>query len=272
MYELRDQKTKKRLAQIFIHVNAKKGNSPLRAPFGSLELHGGVDQKKVTEFLAWMESDLRRQGVEYVRIKSYPEEYDEIGSRLLEKALADLNFSRTREVTSIIVVDQKTFAKKIAISQRQKLVKSEKLFEFSNVQLSSLESIYHFISVCRQEKNQSLSMTLAQLQKAVKAFPRNFILFQVADERQIAAAAIVIKISEKILYTFYYAHDKNFNKISPVVLLISGIYQYAQQYKVTLIDLGTSMDNGEINKPLLQFKKSIGGQPSPKYIFEKMLS
>ena len=272
VYEMMDKKTKKVLAQIFIHVKEKNGNSPLRAPFGSLEIHGSVDQKKVTEFLAWVESELRSQGVKYIRIKNYPEEYDALGSSLLEKALTDLNFSRTREVSSIIAVDQKIFAKKIAVSQRQKLKKSEKLFEFNNVRLSDLKSIYHFISVCRQEKNQSLSMTLAQLQKAVKTFPRNFILFQVANESQLGAAAIVIKINEKILYTFYYAHDKKFNKISPVVFLISGIYRYAQQHKIAMIDLGTSMVNGEINKPLLQFKKSIGGQPSQKYIFEKMLS
>ena len=98
------------------------------------------------------------------------------------------------------------------------------------------------------------------------------LLFQVADESHLAAAAIVIKVSDKILYTFYYAHDKKFNKISPVVQLISGIYEYAQARNFTLIDLGTSMVDGKINRSLIQFKKSIGGKPSDKYIFEKTLS
>jgi hypothetical protein len=57
-----------------------------------------------------------------------------------------------------------------------------------------------------------------------------------------------------------------------VVLLIDGIYELAQSQGVKMIDLGTSMLEGKVNRSLLHFKKSIGGQSNRKLIFEKTLS
>ncbi len=272
VYGLQHKQSNRVAAQIFLSIKGKKVFSPIRAPFGSLELYENVGQKKVEELFACIEADLKSSNVNFCQIKHYPETYQTVVTNLLHQALTKLNFDCTEEVSSIIPVDQKLFDKRIAISQRQKLRKSEKRFTFSQSKLAELKKVYGFIKACRHERNQSLSMTLARLQKVVNRFSKNFILFQVADEQQIAAAAIVIKVSDKILYTFYYAHDRKFNRISPTVFLISGIYRYAQEHHFTHIDLGTSMVNGGINRPLIQFKKSIGGQPSNKYIFDKTFS
>ena len=272
VYGLQHKPSNRIAAQIFLNIAGKKVFSPLRAPFGSLELYENVGQRKVEELFGWIEADLKSRNVKFCQIKHYPEAYQTVVTNSLHQALTKLNFDCTEEVSSIIPVDQKSFDKRIAISQRQKLRKSEKRFAFSQSKLAELKKVYGFINACRYERNQSLSLTLARLQKVVNKFPKNFILFQVADEQQIAAAAIVIKVSDKILYTFYYAHDRRFNRISPTVFLISGIYKYAQEHHFTHIDLGTSMVNGGINRPLIQFKKSIGGQPSSKYIFDKTFS
>jgi len=272
VYGLRASKTNRVLAQIFIHIKGKLAHSPLRAPFGSLELYGDIGQKNVNELLTGMVQDLIGRGVKDLQIRNYPKEYNAVTTSYLQKGLTHFNFKCLEEVSSIIPVREKFFEKRIAISQRQKLRKSKRQFEFRKVHINELKSIYHFINACRQEKNHSLSMTFPQLQKTVKLFPDNFILFSVGTADEMAAAAIVIKVSEKILYTFYYSHKQKFNKISPVVFLISGIYQYARQHKFKLIDLGTSMINSGINRPLLQFKKSISGRPSSKYIFDKILS
>ena len=271
MYGLRHQKTKRVLAQLLIHIDGREGQSPLRAPFGSLELYENIEQKKVNEFLAIVQEDLLHQGVRHIQIKNYPKAYDEMTTNCLQKGLATLNFTCTEEVSSCISVDQVMFENKIAIAQRQKLRKCDKQFVFSRCKSNELKSIYHFIKTCREEKGQALSMTFAQIQKTASAFPKNFLLFKVSSEQEIAAAAIVIKVSDKILYTFYYSHNGKFNKISPVVFLISGIYKYAQHHHFSLVDLGTSMIKGEINKPLLHFKKSIGGQSSSKFVFEKSI-
>ncbi|MBK5279173.1 MAG: GNAT family N-acetyltransferase [Bacteroidia bacterium] len=272
VYGLQNGKSGKVVAQICFNIKGKELVSPLQAPFGSLEVYEHIGQEKIEELFIKIEEEVKVLGITHWRIKSYPKDYDSFITSMLQKALSKLNFNLIEEISSIIPVDQKLFEKRIRVSQRQKLRKSEKRFAFSQVKLTELSKIYSFIRSCRKKKSQTLSMPLFQLQKVADLFPRKFILFQVADGNQVAAAAIVIKVSEKILYTFYYSHDKRFDKISPVVLLISGIYQYAQQRNFTHIDLGTSMVNGGVNRPLLQFKKSIGGHPSSKYIFEKTLS
>lgn len=272
VYGLKQQGTKIIVAKIYINLRGNEGNSPLRAPFGSLELYASVSHRNLVELFNKIEADLIRKGVTYLQIRNYPEVYHHEATKLLHKVLDELKYKSIKEVSSVISVDQHVFERKIAISQRQKLRKSEKQFTAGLVKLALFSKIYKFINVCRKEKNQSLSMTLVQFQRMNKVLAKNILLFQVADESHLAAAAIVIKVSDKILYTFYYAHDKKFNKISPVVQLISGIYEYAQARNFTLIDLGTSMVDGKINRSLIQFKKSIGGKPSDKYIFEKTLS
>ncbi len=272
VYGLKQEGTKKIVAQIYINLNGKTGYSPLRAPFGSLELYTNVGYKNIKELFIKIEADLNKQRVGYLQIKNYPEVYHPKATKLLHKVLDELNYKSTNEVSSIISVDQQIFDRRIAISQRQKLRKSQNRFTVSQAKQSDFKKVYNFITTCRKAKNQSLSMTFAQLQRLNTVLSENLILFSVGAEEQMAAAAIVIKVSEKILYTFYYAHDKIYNKISPVVQLISGIYEYAQQHNFSMIDLGTSMIDGKINRSLIQFKKSIGGTPSSKYIFEKTLS
>ncbi len=82
-------------------------------------------------------------------------------------------------------------------------------------------------------------MTLTELEETVKKFKRDFFLFEVNENETKAAAAIVIRVNKKILYTFYYAHENQFNRISPTVFLLSGIYSFAHENRYQLIDLGT---------------------------------
>lgn len=267
-YGIRKITTKKNVARIFIHLNRKEANSPLRAPFGSIEFYDVVGEAEVRKFVSFIEGNLIGLGVKRWCIKHYPEAYNPVASKLLKKTLIEFNFDYHEEITNIIQVGKIPFERKIAVAQRQKISKSQKQFSFHQAEKSELKKIYSFISRCRKKKGQTLSMTFLQLQKALKAFPENFLLFQVSH-RKIAAAAIVVKIDSRVLYTFYYAHDKMYDKISPVVFLISGIYQYAQKHHFEMIDLGTSMKGKEVNKSLYQFKKSIGGNPSSKFVFQK---
>ena len=272
VYGLFHQNTKEVVATLFINIKGKRAYSPFRAPFGSLQLSAKVPQKKVDELFSKTVKDLALRGIKFLQIKNYPDLYDPPTAHKLQNTLSSLGFSSVEEISSIISADHRVFEKHIAIAQRQKLRKSEKRFVFSHVDSKGLKRIYNFIHDCRKEKNQPLSMPYSQVRRTVNRFPDHFLLFQVGHEELIASAAIVIKIDDKILYTFYYSHHTRFNKISPVVHLISGIYQYAREHQFKLIDLGTSMVNGGINKPLVQFKKSIGGVSSSKFIFEKMIS
>jgi hypothetical protein len=270
IYELLDQQANVVIARIAFHMDGDKARSPFRAPFGFIEFFGNIIESELAVFFSLIEADLKARGIKKIQLKSYPEIYDSRFS-MAEAALKQLKYAVSHELSSVIPVDRKPFVKKIKISERQKLRKAEKLFSFEKLKNSQLQDVYAFIEGCRRERDQSLSMSFSDLGKTVRTFPENFLLYRVYDDSGTAAAVIAIKVSKEILYTFYYAHARKFDKVSPVVFLISSLYKLAQMQHIAFIDLGTSMVNGKVNRSLLHFKKSIGGESNRKLIFEKDL-
>lgn len=272
IFEFIELNSLKVYARIFFHVKDGQASSPLKAPFGSVEIFRKLSETQLIDFLEQTLGQLIRLRVKKVVIRSYPDLYDLQTSNLLQSALKQVGFENTEEISSILFLDGKPFERKIKISERQKLKKALGVFEFKQVGTRELNRIYSFIAICRMERSQTLSMTLRELRKTISVFPDRFFLFTVGTKTELAAAAIVIQVSKNILYTFYYAHAKKYNRISPVVLLISGIYDFASAKKFGMIDLGTSMMEGHVNRPVLHFKKSIGGVSNKKITFYKTLS
>ncbi len=270
-FEYREIKSDKVSARISFQFKAKEAISPWRAPFGGFEFYRKLSKEQLEDFVIQIQQKLIQLGVNEILIRNHPNLYNECEAQLLNDSLLNLEFKFSEDVCSIILVDEKPYHRKIKISERQKLVKAEKLFEFERVNRKQLPTLYSFIASCREERNQSLSMTLPELRKLVTVFPDRILFFKVGTNSEISAAAIVIRVSKTILYTFYYAHKKTYNRISPAVFLISGIYDYALKLKISMIDLGTSMINGHVNKSLLHFKTSIGGVVTKKQTFTKML-
>ena len=270
IYESLHPQSRSVKARIALHIVDDIAESPLRAPFGFMEIYEAVSSNELTKLLLWIEMDLKERGVERLQLKSYPEAYEK-NFKLIETVIRELHYKESHEVSSIIHVDRKPFEKKIKISERQKLRKAEKWFSFQMLKKNQLPEVYSFIEACRKERDQHLSMSLPALQESVRAFPGNFFLYRVYDASETAAAAIVIKVNDEIWYTFYYAHARKFDKVSPVVFLLSNLYGLAQDQGIEMIDLGTSMINGKVNRSLIHFKKSIGGVSNRKLIFEKTL-
>jgi len=272
VFEYREAKTHKVCARFFFHLKKGEARSPLRAPFGSIELYRKLNVDQITDFVSQVNDHLNKLGVKKIVVRNAPELYHEKNSELFKEVFIKAGFEVTEEVSSIILLDKKPFNQKIKISERQKLKKATSAFHFSKVNKTKLNELYKFIASCREERQQSLSMTLIELKKLVNSFPNRLLFFKVGTETETTAAAIVIRVSKDVLYTFYYAHAKEHNRISPVVFLISGIYDFAEQHKYKMIDLGTSMTEGQINKSLLHFKKSIGAVTNKKITFTKVLS
>ncbi len=271
VFDFRESGTEKVYARISFHIKSGLAQSPLRAPFGSVEVYKRLNEIQLKEFLEKVQGQLVKLGLKEIAIRNYPELYDEHLSQQVNGVMRNLQFTPQETISSIIQVNEKAFDKKIKVSERQKLKKAIELFQIEQIDSSDLKKIYSFIASCRKERNQSLSMSLVELQKTISVFPDRFYFFKISRKDEIAAAAIVIQVSKKILYTFYYAHAKKHNRISPVVFLISGIYDFASSNKFELIDLGTSMIDGHVNRSLLHFKKSIGGISSAKFTYTKSL-
>ncbi len=265
-------KIKKNLLQtgfIYLNINGKKACSPVKAPFGSFDISKDVAGNEFEKWIDFILQDLTEKGVREIAIKHYPSIYQKTQTAQIKKLLAKKEFKRSKEIASVIAVDRSTFESKIVVAKKQKLRKCLERFTFYHNHVSQLKKNYTFIFNTRKEKGFKLSMTYSDLQKTVKQFPGDFLLFAVSDAETVIAASICIKVNQEVLYTFYYAHDSAYNKISPIVMLLNGIYAYAQENKFKKLDLGTSQLGDKINIPLLHFKESVGGKPSAKYTFTK---
>ena len=110
-------------------------------------------------------------------------------------------------------------------------------------------------------------MSLEQLQTSINAMPEHYLLFGVYDGNKLIAAAVSVRISRDIMYNFYHGDDVSYRSTSPIVMLVAGIYQYCQQKNISILDLGISSVEGQINQGLFDFKKNLGCESSNKYTY-----
>lgn len=259
------------IARISVNIKHGKALSPVRAPFGSFEIYSRLSSSSLLKFVQFVEAGLIQKGIKQVVIKNWPAVYQPVQARQLYKVLVNkLQFKVSEEVCSVIPVSNKPLRIRMNISERQKARKAEKMFSFSMCRAIEYKTIYDFILTCRHERGQSLSLSWKEMRNTISKLPDRFIFFKLTNSSDISAAAIVIRVSDSIWYTFYYAHAATYNKVSPVVHLLECIYSRAASEKIKLIDLGTSMLHDKINKPLLHFKESVGAATVPKFTFIKM--
>lgn len=258
-------------AIIYFNIHDSVAQSPLRAPFGSFEFFDEVSDSEFDEWLSFILNDLKEKKCSSILIKNYPAAYSPAQTKKIKDALNRIKFALGQEATSVIKVNSTPFNKKIAISKRQKLTKCLDRFAFLHNDPTDFNAIYSFIEEQRHKKGYQLSMSKQALTLVVNTFPSDFLFFSVIEGSQLIAAVICVKVSPQILYTFYYDHTKLYDKLSPITMLINGMYSYCRKNGFLMIDLGTSHVGGTLNKSVQHFKASVGGKPSDKYIFSKSI-
>jgi len=252
---------------VHFHFKGRKAVSHAYAPFGSFD-GKQLPNRVVENFISFIAESLDKDGLKDMVFK-HPAPFHNGGSSWA-KVLCDFGFLAEHSVNHHIVVDNFPLRDKMHVMEKRKLARCRQ-FDFKLQPLNSLNKIYHFIETCRIERNQSLSMTYDSLANVIRALPKNFMLCTANLGNILAAAAIVIKVTTGCWYLFYPAHSKKFNKESPLVFLISELYEQAIKESVDIIDLGTSEVKGILNEGLLTFKKRIGGIATMKSTYIKII-
>jgi hypothetical protein len=258
-------------AQVHFYIEEAKALSPFKNPFGSFEFSDAFTPKELFDFIQFAEAKLREKGVKHIEIRSYPHTYHPERSSLLSVFLINQGFIITNaELGACIAVSQTKLFESLSSFEKRRLKKQKQTeLRFKKIHIGQLREVYYFIESCRKERNQSISMTIGQLETAVKVLPDKFLLFGVFDGQAMAAACISIRINKSILYNFYPAHARAYDLLSPVVGLTEGIYEFCQEQDIKLLDLGTSALRGRPNFSLLDFKIHMGAKPTSKFTFVK---
>jgi hypothetical protein len=272
-YFIANKKHKQVLAGIHFHIEDSIARSPLKNPFGSIDMTNDVPNITLFRFLEFVTARLKEIGVKKIIIKNPPAIYQQDQASLLQTFLLNLGYGiGEAEVSAVIDVSEKVFDNFLDAWEIRKLRQAQEAgLTFKLLPLEKVKEIYKFILDCRQERGYSLSMKADDLQRTVDQFPHRDLLFVVLHHDELAAASIAIVVKEDILYNFYSAHQQEYNHLSPVVMLIKGMYGYCQQNDFRLLDLGTSALDGKPNFSLLDFKLRLGARPHAKLTFEKNL-
>ena len=269
-----NEKRRTVVAAVHFHIARGEAHSPLKSPFGSVELAPGVLPLIVFRFLEFVESRLKSRGAQLIRIKHYPSNYNAADSALLHTFFINLGYRvANAEAGAIIPVTADAFETGLDTWRRSKLRQAASSGLLGRELLhSELKAIYEFINGRYQEKGYALSMSLPELEDAVRTFEKEFILFGVFQEGRLAAASVAIRVNRHVLYNFYTAHDAEFDSLNPMIFLIDRLYAYCRQHSIEMLDLGTSAVDGRPNFGLLDFKLRLGAKPTTKFTFEKTLA
>ena len=247
--------------------------SPARGTFAGLSF---VEDLKFTElfsFLKNVEFSLRCKGAKVLEVLPAPQAHDVIAFARQIYLLRAFGFETTRcDLNQSLEIDARSLSERMSYGNLKRLRKCERDGLIAKqLPLSDLPLVYETLVINRASKGNSLSMSLAQLQQMVYAFPEDVVLFGCPHGQNLASAALCLRISSDVLYVFYWGDRPDYATHSPVVAVADAIYRYGQEQDFKILDVGTSTVDREPNFGLIEFKSGLGFSESLKLIMQKTL-
>ncbi|TDE18618.1 hypothetical protein [Dyadobacter psychrotolerans] len=213
-------------------------------------------------------------GITKVAVNTPATCYNPQTNALLSNSYISEGFSVTTSISNhYIPVCGTMYEKLISSSENRRLRKCVsagfvcKIWEAPNVNV-----IYSFLTFCRKQKGYSLSISKNQLSELIDHFPEQLIVFASIKEDQIVSLSVTVRVTEGILYNFLSASLPDYATFSPSVLVLKTIYNYCQKEKISVLDLGSSLDyQGKEKESLIRFKENMGGNVTCKVSYGKVL-
>lgn len=266
-------KKKEVLGRCHFFLTNAIATSPYRSPFGGIELDPSLSLDLIEAFIAYVEHALQQKGAQAIKITQVPFVYDPTSASKLTNCYLRAGFQITHpDPNHHITIGSARFEQKIHAMEGRKLKKAiTQGLVFKEEPMDSLEEIYAFIQARRKEKRQNLNISLQNLHKAVHNLPHHYKIFTVKAEQELIATSIIIVVNDKIAYNFLPASTSAYNKWSPMVFLLKGLYEWCQERGIRILDLGISSVDNTPQYSLIAFKERIGGELGLKCTFFKTL-
>ena len=257
-------------AHLNVHVDGSRAVSPLRAPFGSYQFVSTIRPVTLYKFVEFTLARLHEQGVDELEITNPPVAYLPGTMNLLTTFLINQGFEICVAEVGAVLEVKDDFRGRLNDWEGRRIRQAESAgLTFGVIPMEELESVYTFILACRMEREYDLSIDWETLRKTVEAFPDRFPLFGVMHQGVMAAASIAINAGNGVLVNFHSAHPRDYDHLSPVVMLLEGMVDYGRENGYRLLDLGTSAIDGKPNFGLLDFKIGTGATITPKFKLRK---
>ena len=252
----------------------KPGNiweSPANAPFGGIQCDVDCQESELAFFLDCIKNWVTFRSGKKLVIKTAPSCYNPTLNNLLHISYLNTGFVPIQaNLNSFISVNSADFYSKIRPAEKRRIKKAAIAgFKAGLANEISSTAVFEFLTKCRIQKSYRMSLTLPQIDSLRQRFPDNYLVFTVMEDSKIIALTLTVRVNDRILYNFLCGDLQEYCVFSPLVTLMESVYQYCQQEKIGILDLGISLDQDGNHKPSLnRFKKNIGGQDCMKLTYE----
>lgn len=252
------------------YTDAKSVKMPLKAPFACIQWDNIPTADGLHALFSELEVYWRSKSMATVSLVLPPDIYLEDYGNIIQKVLEQKQFRLSWQDINFHLKTHTSFRHLIHRSERWRLNKALRQgYAFSQIQAPDWDFFYEFIAESRRRKGFFLSMTKEELRRSSELFPNQYHFFGVSKDKEWVALAVTVQVSPKILYVLYTADKLEHRKVSPVVLLHAGVFEFAQSKGFQVLDMGTASLKGMVNNGVAIFKRGLGGVLSLKNTYSK---
>jgi lipid II:glycine glycyltransferase (peptidoglycan interpeptide bridge formation enzyme) len=178
----------------------------------------------------------------------------------------------TPDLDYFLFIDEQPIWEKLKPSRRQRIHRCRREgITARTLEVPDFARAYEVILENRKSRGFPISMSFESLERMREVFPGRLLAFGAFKGEQMIASSICMEVNSSVFYVFYWGDLPGYEKFSPVTLLAEYIYDFAQERGFKLIDFGTATKDGDPIYGLINFKKEIGGFPSLKPGYQKLV-
>lgn len=245
--------------------------SPPLAPFGGIIPAAVCELHQLTFLLACIREWIMCKGGNTLTIKTAPSCYDVLSHEFCHRSYLAADFLPNHTYSNrYIPIAGQSFNRIIEPTERRRLAKGKESGLRVTMQHGiSDKSTEDFLHRCYDAHGYKPSIAPDKLARLASVFPENYVIFTNRLGDKPIAMAVMVRVSDDILYHFMSGYLPEYRTLSPAVMLFEAAFEYCRDENMTILDLGISIDHLGNPKPSLsRFKANIGGLECEKIIYK----
>ncbi|MCF0073414.1 GNAT family N-acetyltransferase [Dyadobacter sp. CY261] len=245
--------------------------SPPSAPFGGLMPLSGCQLSQLTFLLTCVRQWIYHKGGSQLTIKTAPSCYDPAAHELCHHSYLATGFLPNHTYSNhYIPIGSKDFRLIIEPPERRRLSKGKKFGLHVTIKQGVCDPFTEeLLRECYRVHEYTPSIPMERLACFMRPNPDDYLILTNWFQARPVATAIMVRVSDNVLYHFLSGYLPEFRTLSPSLMLFEAAYEFCRDNGMGILDLGISLDHHGQEKPsLARFKKHIGAKECVKIVYE----
>jgi hypothetical protein len=233
----------------------------------------GIGIDTLEQILLKFEIFAASRNLRAVEIRMPPLGYFPRFDKEIYRALSNLNWTESKDEIFSYINRDANLAKVMRKNRKYDVAWWERKDNEYKSGLEDMVEAHKIIALNFSERGRQNLMTLEKILELSKKMPHALNAHLLIANSTTVAAAITLEIDKQLTHIFKWANNPISEKQFPsaLPLLFKRIFENKSNSSSGRICLGTSTDNAEINRGLLDFKCSLGFEITSRKVIRKEL-